>query len=84
MRRRKFLVQQSEAPIEVLETTIKDVQTKQEDIDTITLEFVFQNGRRFSKKFYKYDFDYRKIWKNKRSGDAIRLKVKAGNIIDIC
>ena len=53
MRRRKFLVQQSEAPIEVLETTIKDVQTKQEDIDTITLEFVFQNGRRFSKKFYK-------------------------------
>lgn len=84
MKRRKYLIRPTEAPIKFVESTIKEVETKIEDVDTITLQFTFQNGSRILKRFYKYDYNYRTIWKNKKSGDSVVLKVKAGNIIDIC
>ena len=63
--------------------TIKDIKIKDEDVDTITLQLILQNGIRFSKKFYKYDFDYHKKWKDKKSGDSVKLQVKASRVIDI-
>ena len=84
MKKRKHLVRPTDAPIKLVESTITDVETKIEDVDTITLQFTFQNGSRILKRFYKYDYNYRTIWKNKKSGDSVVLKVKAGNIIDIC
>lgn len=83
MKRRKYLIEQAEAPIKILETTIKDIKIKDEDVDTITLQLILQNGIRFSKKFYKYDFDYHKKWKDKKSGDSVKLQVKASRVIDI-
>ena len=83
MKRRKYLIEQAEAPIKILETTIKDIKIKDEDVDTITLQFTLQNGIRFSKQFYKYSFDYYKKWKEKGPGDPVRLKVKASKVIDI-
>ena len=48
MKRRKYSVEQTEAPIKIIETTVKEVVKKDEDVDTITLQFIFQNGIRFS------------------------------------
>lgn len=83
MKRRKYSVEQTEAPIKIIETTVKEVVKKDEDVDTITLQFIFQNGIRFSKKFYKYTFDYIKEWANKEPGDPVSLKVKSNIVIDI-
>lgn len=84
MKKRKHLIKSTEAPIELVESTITDVETKREDVDTITLQYTFQNGNRILKRFYKYDYSYRRNWKGKKSGDSVVLKVKAGTIIDIC
>ena len=63
--------------------SIDEELIEDEDVDTITLKFVFQNGIRFSKKFYKYTFDYLKEWANKGPGDPVSLKVKSNIVIDI-
>ena len=84
MEKRRYLVEQVEAPITILETMIEDVQVNKQDVDTITLKFILQNKMCFSKTFYKYGWDYMDNWKNKKSGDPVSLKIKAGIIIDIC
>lgn len=81
MRRRKYQVQQQEAPIKQVSTSIKDIEIKEEDVDTIKIRYTFENGRALVKTFKKHSFEYR-AWRDKKVGDEIVLKTRAGIIVD--
>ena len=81
MRRRKYQVQQQEAPIKQVSTSIKDIEIKEEDVDTIKIRYTFENGRALVKTFKKYSLEYR-AWRDKKVGDEIVLKTRAGIIVD--
>ena len=81
MRRRKYQVQQQEAPIKRVYTSIKEIEIKEEDVDTIKIRYTFENGRALVKTFKKYSFEYR-AWREKKVGDEIVLETRAGIIVD--
>ena len=77
---KRYVVEQTKAPVSFLDGTIKDIEIKKEDVDTIEIRVEFTSGKFISKKFKKYSFEYMDIWKKLKVGDDVILKIQAGAI----